>query len=50
MSGRKLWMICLAIWLVLFGLLSISNFKFEMQHVVMGVLAVVAGVLLALDR
>lgn len=48
--SRKLWVIALAIWLVLWGLLAISNFKFEMQGFLMGVLAIVAGVLLVLDR
>ncbi len=48
--SRKLWVIALAIWLILYGLLSVTNFRFEMQTAVMGILAIIAGVLLALDR
>lgn len=48
--NRKLWMIFVAIWFVLYGLLAISNFRFDLQNVVMGVVAIVGGVLLALDR
>ncbi len=48
--SRKLWVILLAIWLVLYGLLAITNFRFEMENFVMGILAIAAGVLLALDR
>lgn len=50
MSGRKFWVICLAIWLVLYGLLAITNFRFELSGFVMGILAIVAGILLVLDR
>ncbi len=50
MIGRKLWVILLAVWLVLWGLLSVSNFSFKFQDAVMGFLAIVAGVLLAMDR
>lgn len=48
--SRKLWVVALAVWLVLYGLLSITNFRFEAQTLIMGCLAIVAGVLLALDR
>jgi hypothetical protein len=48
--SRKLWVVALAIWLVLWGLLAITNFRFEMQGFLMGVLAIASGVLLALDR
>jgi hypothetical protein len=48
--SRKLWVIALAIWLLLYGLLAITNFRFEMQNFVMGILAIIAAVLLALDR
>ena len=48
--SRKLWVILLCIWLILWGLLSISNFQFEMSHVLMGILAIAAGILLILDR
>lgn len=50
MSGRKLWVIVLAIWLLLTGLLMITNFRFEAQNLIMGILAIAAAVLLVLDR
>ena len=46
----KLWHICLAAWLVLWGLLSISNFQFQFSGFVLGILAIIAGVLVVLDR
>lgn len=47
---RKVWVILLTIFLILWGLLSISNFQFEASHVVMGLLAIATGILLILDR
>ena len=46
----KLWRICLAAFLVLWGLLSVSNFQFQLSGVVLGILAIVAGWLLVLGR
>lgn len=34
--SRKLWAICLAVWLVLWGLLQISNVRFEAQGLLLG--------------
>lgn len=48
--SRKLWVIVLAIWLLLYGLLAITNFRFEAQNLIMGILAIAAAVLLVLDR
>lgn len=48
--NRKLWAIAIAAWLVLWGLLAVSNVRFEAQGLIMGLLAIVAGVLLILDR
>lgn len=50
MSGRKLWVIALAVWMLLYGLLAITNFRFELQGFVMGVLAIAVAVLAFLDR
>lgn len=50
MSGRKLWAVVLACWLILFGLLAVTNIKFELQGALLGFLALAAGVLLLLDR
>lgn len=48
--NRKLWMICLAVWLLLYALFSITSFQVQLGTFVMGVLAVVTAVLLFLDR
>ena len=50
MSGRKLWMIALAIFLLVWGLLEVTNIRFELQNALMGFLAIAAAVLLFLDR
>ena len=47
---RKIWMICLAVWFALWGLLAISNVKFEQQGFLMGVLAIAVAVLVIVDR
>lgn len=47
---RKLWVIALAAWLVLWGLLAVTNVRFEAQSLLMGLLAIAAGVLVAFDR
>jgi hypothetical protein len=40
----------LAAWLILWGLLAVTNFRFAASDIIMGVLAIAAGVLLLLDR
>ncbi|HEY3319626.1 MAG TPA: hypothetical protein VGP72_04030 [Planctomycetota bacterium] len=40
----------LAIWLVLFGLMQLFALHFAGDHIVMGILALVAGVLFLMDR
>lgn len=50
MTDRKFWAITLAFWLLLWGLLSVTNFRFDFQGFLMGVLAIVAAVLLFIDR
>jgi hypothetical protein len=40
----------LAVWLVLHGLIALSDGKFTLPPIVMPLLAVVAGVLIFLDR
>lgn len=46
----KFWRIAICAWFVLWGLLSVSNFRFESENAVMGFLAIVAGLLLIFDR
>jgi hypothetical protein len=48
--SRKIGVVLLAIWLVLTGFLAVTNFRFEQEHFVMGILAIAAGIFLALDR
>ena len=50
MGSRKLWMICIAIWMALWGLLAISNVKFEAQNLLMGIVAIACAVLIAFDK
>lgn len=42
--------IMLAIWLCLWGLLSISNFNFDASKTVMGLLAIATGIALVVER
>lgn len=48
--NRRLWAIALACWLVLYGLLALTNLRFEMQGFLMGLLAIAAGILILLDK
>lgn len=48
--GRKLWVIALAIWFVLWGIFAITNVKVESQNLIMGILALAVGVLVVFDR
>lgn len=50
MSGRKWWAIALAVWMLLWGLLQVSNVKFEQQAFVMGVVAIGVAILIAFDK
>lgn len=45
-----LWAIFLALFLILYGLLTISNITFALSGVLLGVLAIGAGVLLFLGK
>lgn len=48
-SAVKLWRIALCIWLCLYGLLAVSNFRFEASGLILGLLAIAAGILLVCD-
>lgn len=41
----KLWPYALGAWMVLYGLSAVIKLNFQYEHTVMGVLAIVAGVL-----
>lgn len=44
------WHILLAIWLFLWGLLSISNFQFDLSKTVMAILAIVTAIVLVVEQ
>lgn len=46
----KLWTICLALYLIVVGLLSLTNITFVFAGAITGLLALLAGVLLLFDR
>jgi len=46
----KMWALALGTWLVLHGLSNIINLNFQYQNMVMGVLALVAGVLVFIRK
>ncbi len=48
--GRKFYVIAASAWFILWGLLAITNFRFDAQNLIMGILAIVAGGLWLLDR
>ena len=48
--NRKLWMLALAGWLIVYGLLAVTNVRFELQNAMLGFLAIAAGILLLLDK
>lgn len=50
MGSRKLWLIALALWFGFYCLLAITNVRFEMQNLLMGILAGAVCVLALLDR
>jgi hypothetical protein len=47
---RKIGMLLLAIWLIVTGLIALLHLSFERMDIVMGILAIAAGVLIALER
>lgn len=46
----KLWRIALACWLILYGLLLVSNVRFDGENVLLGFGAIAAAVLLLFDK
>ena len=47
---RNLGMLLLAIWLILTGLIPLLNLGFSGLHLIMAILAIAAGVLIAVGR
>lgn len=50
MQGRSLGIITLSIWLILTGVLAITNLQFALAVPIMAVLAITAGILLLFGR
>jgi hypothetical protein len=47
---KNLGMLLLSIWLILNGLIALLSFSFQGLHLIMGVLAIIAGVLILFGR
>ncbi|MBA3030137.1 MAG: hypothetical protein FP816_15195, partial [Desulfobacteraceae bacterium] len=47
---KNLGMILLSTWLILTGLIALTNFSFNGLYMIMGILALAAGILILLDR
>ncbi len=48
--SSKFGMLLLGIWLILYGLIALFDLRFNGQNVVMGLLALVAGIIIVIDR
>jgi hypothetical protein len=48
--NKKLGMLLLGVWLILMGAFDLFSLTFAGQKVVMGLLALVAGIILVIDR
>jgi hypothetical protein len=49
-TARQIGMILLGIWLILTGILGLTGYTFTGDNTLMGVLALIAGILLLLGR
>jgi hypothetical protein len=47
---KNIGMLLLSIWLILYGLIALFSFNFKGLDVVMGILAIAAGILLLIGR
>ena len=47
---RKIGVILLAVWLILYGLIAVLALTFQGMNIVMGILAIAAGVFLVLEQ
>lgn len=48
--SRKLWAICLAIWMLLYAFSTLTNIQVVFMGVIMGVVALLVAVFLFLDK
>jgi hypothetical protein len=49
-SMPNIGMLALAVWLILYGLLAVFNISFSQENIIMGILALIAGVLILIKR
>jgi uncharacterized membrane protein HdeD (DUF308 family) len=47
---KNMGMLLLGIWLILNGLIALASFSFQGLHLIMGLLAIVSGILILVDR
>ena len=50
MAGRPWWQILLAIYLILIGLLALTNLSFQFAPIILAILAIVAGIALLFQK
>lgn len=50
MSNRSLGVLCLCAFLILTGVFSLTNLQMELAPVILGLLAIAAGILIVLGR
>jgi hypothetical protein len=46
----KLWLVLLAIWLIVYGAIGVLHLSFEGMALIMGVVAIVDGVLILMNK
>ncbi len=50
MSNRSFGVILLCVWLILTGVLAVTNIRFEAASIIMGVLAIASGTLILFGK
>lgn len=50
MANRKFWQLGLALWLILTGLLVVTNLTITAAPILLGILAIIVGLLIFIDR
>jgi hypothetical protein len=48
--NKNMGMLLLSIWLILNGLIALTAFSFQGLHSIMGILVIVSGILILIDR
>jgi hypothetical protein len=50
MNNRSYGVICLCVFLICYGLIALTNFRFAAEDIIMGILAIAAGVLILMGK